>query len=73
MPIYRVRTNGLDVTIDRPFHAEPMAVVALVFEMHRPANPGPVVHLIGGHYTGVDEEYIDTEQVLRAIGLMEAA
>ena len=72
MPKYRVKSGSLNHVVETVFDAQPEMIAAMAFMAEpRANNLGQFTSINGGKFTGDNEMYMWTENVLADMGLME--
>lgn len=72
MPKYRVKSGALNHVVETAFDAKPQMIAAMAFIAEpRANNLGRITSITGGEFTGDNEMYVWTENVLADMGMME--
>lgn len=71
MPTYRIRSGEMDCRIKTKSPAEPAALSVMAIAQEKPESCGLMIEISGGEYKGGNVVYTSSENILRAMGLLE--
>lgn len=68
---YRVKSGGMNTTMDAGLDATPMEVAMLAVNQANPKGLGSLIEVCGGHYVGSNVTYVYSETVCKKLGRWE--